>query len=89
MISRNARCELCCCAATWLCVGTFMLLLFAFDYAAGNPASALRLPLVVAAGIAFVRMIMSVAIAICMEPVAEESETRRITSRKARGLPRA
>jgi hypothetical protein len=88
MISKNARCELCCCAATWLCLAAFMLVLFAFDYAAENPVSPLRLPLIVAAGIAFVLMVASVAAAIRMEPMPDESEMRRVTRRQLRRLPR-
>ena len=65
-MSRNARHELCCFAATCLCAGTFMLILFAFDYAAGDPASPLRLPLIVAAATAFVLMVGFVATAIRM-----------------------
>ena len=67
-MSRNTRHELCCFAATCLCVSTFTLVAFALDYAAGDPTSPLRLPLIVAAGIAFVLMIVFVASAVRIEP---------------------
>ena len=73
MISRSVRYERCCCAATWLCVGSFMLILFGFDYATGDAVSPARRPLIIAAGVAFVLMVISVAIAIRMEAGTPES----------------
>jgi hypothetical protein len=87
-ISRSGRYECCRCAATRLYVGVFMLLLVGLDYAAGDALSALRLPLIAAAGAAFVLMIISVAIAIRIEGEAGAGESDAATLHQSRPPPR-
>ena len=80
----SARCERCRSAATWLCVGTYMLVLVGFDYAAGGKLSLLRLPLIVGAVAAFLLMIVSVAIAIRGEREARGFEVGKATRQHSR-----
>jgi phospholipid-binding lipoprotein MlaA len=66
MFSRNARCELCCFAATCCSVAAFMLVVFSFEYALVPAMAGARFLLVVGAGIAFVLMVVLTAIAVGM-----------------------